>query len=302
MWQDILFGVPQGSILGLLLFNIFLADLFFTLNNIEIANYADDTTPYSVSDDIDDLISSLEKSSKDLLKWFDDNLMKSNPDKCHLLVNSREKIKVKIGDFEIENSTCEKLLGVHFGNRLTFDYHISGLFKKASKKINALARVMNLSKRKILMNAFFDSQFKYCPLIWMCHSCTNNRKIDRLHERCLRITYNDKQSSFKKLLEKDRSVSIHERNVQILASEMYKVSNNFSPPHINEIFEVRNEHPYNLRQNSQFSRPSVKSVYHGTESLYYLGPKIWDILPNIYKNIDGLHKFKKAIKKWKPEN
>ena len=100
MWQDILFGVPQGSILGLLLFNIFLADLFFTLNNIEIANYADDTTPYSVSDDIDDLISSLEKSSKDLLKWFDDNLMKSNPDKCHLLVNSREKIKVKI---EIEN-------------------------------------------------------------------------------------------------------------------------------------------------------------------------------------------------------
>ena len=183
MWQDILFGVPQGSILGPLLFNIFLADLFFTLNNTEIANYADDTTPYAVSDNIDDLISSLEKSSKDLLKWFDDNLMKSNPNKCHLLVSSCGKIKIKIGDFEIENSKCEKLLGIRFDNRLTFDYYISGLCKKASKKINALARVseyMNLSKRKILMNAFFDSQFKYCPLIWMCHSCTNKRKIDRL--------------------------------------------------------------------------------------------------------------------------
>ena len=130
MWQDILFGVPQGSILG----PLFLADLFFTLNNIEIANDADDTTPYPVSDNIDDLISSLEKSSKDLLKWFDDNLKKSNPDKCHLLVSSCEKIKMQIVDFEIENSTCEKLLGVHFDNRLTFDYHISGLCKKAGKK------------------------------------------------------------------------------------------------------------------------------------------------------------------------
>ena len=141
-----------GLNLGPLLFNIFLADLFFTLNNTEIANYADDTTPYAVSDNIDDLISFLEKSSKDLLKWFDDDLMKSNPDKCHLLASSCEKIKMEIGDFEIENSTCEKLLGVHFDNRLTFDYHISGLCKKTSKKINELARVsqyINLSKRNI---------------------------------------------------------------------------------------------------------------------------------------------------------
>ena len=72
--------------MGPLLFNTILADLFFTLNNTEIANYADDTMPYTVSDSIDDLISSLEGSSKDLLKWFDHNLMKSNPDRCHLLV------------------------------------------------------------------------------------------------------------------------------------------------------------------------------------------------------------------------
>ena len=64
LWQDILFGVPQGTILGPLLFNI----NFFTLNNTEISNYADDTTPYAVSDNMDDLISSLEKSSRDLLK------------------------------------------------------------------------------------------------------------------------------------------------------------------------------------------------------------------------------------------
>ena len=71
---------------------------------------------------------------------------------------------------------------------------------------------------------------------------------------------------------------------------------------MNEIFEVSNKHLYNLRQNSQFSWSLVKSVYHGTESLSYLGPKVWDKHPNAYKNVDGLNKFKKAIKRWKPEN
>ena len=124
-----------------LLFNIFLADLFFTLNNTEIINYADDTMPYPISDNMDGLLTSLEKPSKDLLKCFDDNFIKSNPDKCHLLVSSCKKIKMEVGDFDIENSTCEKLLGVHFDNSVTFDYHMSELCKKASKKTNALARV-----------------------------------------------------------------------------------------------------------------------------------------------------------------
>ena len=127
------------SILGPLLFDIFLADLFFTLNNKEIADYADDTTPYAVSDNRD-LMSSLEKPLEDLLKWIDDNLIKSNPNKCHLLVSSCEKIKIQIGNIKIKSSNCEELLGVHFENRSTFDYHILGLCKKASKEINALAR------------------------------------------------------------------------------------------------------------------------------------------------------------------
>ena len=76
------------------------------------------------------------------------------------------------------------------------------------------------------------------------------RKIDRLHERCLRIIYNGKQSSYKELLEKDSSFDVNVRNVQVLATKMYKVSNNFSLPQMREILKVRNEHPYNLRKNS----------------------------------------------------
>ena len=75
------------------------------------------------------------------------------------------------------------------------------------------------------MNAFFTSQFSYCPLVWMYRGRTNNNKMNRLHDRYLRIVYNDKQSSFNELLEKDDSVSIHMRNIQILATKIYYLMN-----------------------------------------------------------------------------
>ena len=98
---------------------------------------------------------------------------------------------------------------------------------------NALARVsqyINLSKKKILMNTFFDSQFKYGPLIWMCHSRIDNSKIDRLLERYLRIIYKDIQSWFKELLEKNSPIFIHERNVQMLLLKVTRPEITFHMP------------------------------------------------------------------------
>ena len=282
-----------------------MADLFFILNDVDIASYADDNTPYVIADDINGVITSLEQTSKALFEWFENNLLKSNADKCHLLVSSSDAVNLRVSEYDIKNSECEKLLGVKFDNKLTFEKHITDICRKASRKIYALARIapyMDLSKRRMVMNAFFNSQFSYCPLIWMCHNRTTNRKINSLHERCLRIIYNDKQSSFKMLLEKDSSVSIHDKNIRCLATEMYKVSNGLSPPIVSSIFTHKNCHPYNLRLNSQFSRPLVRSVFHGTESISYLGPVIWDILPDSYKNLPNVSVFKNRIKNWKPEN
>ena len=199
-------------------------DLFFVVKDIDIANYADDSTPFIVENNIDNVIASLEQVSDALFNWFKNNCLKNNVDKCHVLVSMNKPVGTKIGDYTIDNSECEKLLGVKIDVNLNFNDHISDVCKKASRKISALARVtpfMGLSKRKLLMNAFLISQFSYCPLIWMCHSRSNNRKINMLHERCLRIIYNDKQSSFAELLNKDNPDSIHIRNIQRLVVEQY---------------------------------------------------------------------------------
>ena len=149
------------------------------------------------------------------------------------------------------------------------------------------------------MNTFFTSQFNYCPLVWMFHSLTMNNKTNHLHERCLRTVCSDKTSSFE--TETDRSLPIHISNLQILATEFFKDSQDLAPTIFSEIFSERNVQ-YNLRYASEFSVPNVKSTFHGKESFSYLGPKIWDLVPKELKELSSLSAFKKAIKKWKPQN
>ena len=107
----------------------------------------------------------------------------------------------------------------------------------------------------------------------MCDSRTVNNKTNKLHERCLRIVYNDKKLSFKEKLETDKSVPIHSKNLQVKATKMYKVYRNISPPIMRQLFQLRNNY-YNLRQFSQFNLPDVRRVFCGTESISFLSPKI----------------------------
>ena len=123
-------------------------------------------------------------------------------------------IAIKIKDNENLNSECEKLLGVTIDNKFNFNNHIQKILKKANQKVHVLARItryMSIPKRKVLIDSFFISQFNYCPLVWMCHSHLMNNKINQLHEKCLRIVYSDKTSSFEELLDKDESVTTHKK-------------------------------------------------------------------------------------------
>jgi len=303
-WKEILYGVPQGSILGPLLFNIFLCDLFFMIKDVDFASFADDTTPYVECETENIVLEKLTKASLDLFEWFDNNQMKANPEKCNFITNSNNTMTLDIKNQIIPSSNSVKLLGIHIDNKLTFNGHISLMCKKANQKLNALARIspyLDINKKQTLFNAFFFSQFSYCPLIWMCHSREMNNKINRIHEKSLRIIFNDKKSSFQELLDKDNSFTVHDKNIQKLCIEMFKVVEETSPRIFSELFHKR-ENKYDLRQKDFFTIPKINTVYNGSETISVLGPKIWNSLPNALKTKNSLSSFKASIKKWQPIN
>ena len=238
-------------------------------------------------------------------QWFTSNQMKANEEKCHLLLSKNSSVSIKIKDTKVKNSACEKLLGIQIDNKLNFESHLNGLCKKASSKIHALARIspyLNQCKKKILMNSFFTAQFGYCPLVWMFCSRTINNKINKLHERCLRLIYNDKSSTYQKLITCDRSVTIHQRNIQILALEMFKVLNNLTPEVMNVVFPLKTPLNYELRRPREFYTRPIRTVHYGTESIGFLAPKIWDTVPDNIKESSTIIEFKRKIKGWIPTN
>ena len=161
-WKDILFGVPQGSILGPILFNI--SDLFLVAKDVNFASYADDNTIYQLGKTVGDAINGLQVSVEKLFKWFSDNQMKGKTDKCDLIMSTESAPELQIGDSLIKTSSCEKLLGVKIYYKLTFDEHVKSSFNKVNNKLRALARAtpyMNIEKRKLLMNFFFIAQFNF---------------------------------------------------------------------------------------------------------------------------------------------
>ena len=129
-WKEIMSDVPQGSTLGPLFLNIHLCDLFFIIEKFDIANFADDNTPYVTGENISSVVKLLEEVACAIFQWFKDNEMKANADKCHALSSTSIELTVKINEFQIKNSQSEKSLGITIDNDLKFEDHINNTCQK----------------------------------------------------------------------------------------------------------------------------------------------------------------------------
>ena len=131
---------------------------------------------------------------------------------------------------------------------------------------NGLPNFMSFQQKRIYLKTFIESQFGYCPLIWMFYSRRVNDKINHLHELSLRIVYKDNYSSYVDLLAKDKSFTIHQRNIQSLAIELFNVKRNLSNVIVCNILKTRTL-TYNLRSQTDFMRDCVNTRHYGLNSL-----------------------------------
>ena len=183
VFQILLSGVPQGSILGPILFNIFINDLFLFLKDVELANFADDNTIYTGNKSIEKLLEVLERESKSAIDWFKINDMIVNPDKFQAMILSSDKkdkkSQLNINDSAISSEDSLTLLGIEIDNKLNFKNHVSTICKKANSQLNAIGRIQNYvgkKEKETIINTFVYSNFMYCPLAWhFCPKSSQNK-------------------------------------------------------------------------------------------------------------------------------
>ena len=212
-FSNTLSGIPQGSIFGPILFNIFVNDLFLFIKDVELANFADDNTTYAPRNSLEQLIKLLEKEGKSAIDWFIMNNMIVNPDKFQAMIMSCNKTENK-HDLNTNNSIISSvdsviLLGIEIDSKLNFEKHISTICKKASRQLNTISQIQSYigkKEKEIITNTFVYSHFMYYPLA--CHFCSKSsqNKIEKIQYRSLKLITNDYNSNYKFLLKTSKLI------------------------------------------------------------------------------------------------
>ena len=172
--------------------------------------------------------------------------------------------------------------------------------KKAVQKLGVLNRISPLldpEKKRLVFNAVIKSHLNCCPLIWMFSSQKYNNLINQIHKRSLRRVYKDTSSTLQELLKRNKSVSIHHKNIQILATEVFKVVNNNCPPIMKTFFDFR-ENRYSIRKFQEMRQQKVRTVRYGLETALYRAPQLWSLVPTDLKSAPNVNQFKSKIKHW----
>ena len=305
-WSNLTKGVPQGSILGPVLFNVFMNDLFYFIKKCSLYNYADDNSMSNASAKIDEVMLNLKLDSKIAITWFIDNGMEPHPEKFQFMVMSNNVIDTHT--LELDDTTRLRsqsdvvLLGIKIDDKLTFAKHVSAICTKASKQLNAFTRIskfLSYDSKKLVINSFINSNFQYSPLVWHFCGHVNNNKIEKIRERSLRILHQDYDSSYEALLEKADFSSSFLCRLRFILLEVFKCLKKINPKCMNNLFEVK-QHDHCLRDGTRLLQPKVRTTTHGLRTISYLGAKLWNDLPVHMKNIHHMdpYEFKSMLLLW----
>ena len=300
-WNHISRGIAQGSILGPLIFNIFINDLLFIVKRCKLSSYADDTQIFFAHNDYREVESAINSDLELVDKWYDENGLKRNNSKYQAIVMGKSDVTL---DFKCENSSIPvskefEMHGITIDNKLKFDNHVAKICRKVSQQIAVLKRMKKMlpfETRRDLYLAFILPHFKYCSETWNFCSKSAADKLERLNERAIRFVFRDKYTSYSKLLNALGLSSLkQQRLIKITLSIFNALHNSLAPKCIQDLIVHRKNVCYNLRGHYILSLPKPKSTTYGLNSVCYIGPKLWNSIPNMFRNITDFKSFKRSI-------
>lgn len=300
--QKVKYGVPQGSILGPLLFIIFVNDMSEHIDDCTLIQYADDTQ-FLHSDVINELDTIINKTEETLRKanlYFLKNGLKMNANKTQcIFIGTRQLIskipintKIRLHDSTIQPTTHVKNLGVYIDRYMAFDIHISEIHKKVMGILMFLNRVKDYfdkETRKIIVQSLVLSILNYCNIVWGSSNNTLLAKVQKLQNFAAKIVDGraKKYDHVTHILKDLKWLTIKDKIFHDTGVAIFKYLNNLHPDHLLNLPTVNNITNSSTRQQNNLFVPKVNTD-NGERSLYVMGPKVWNSLPSDVKKATSL--------------
>ena len=301
-------GVPQGSILGPLLFLIYINDLPASGLSSTPRLYADDTCLTLTSHDPNDLQIKLNSDLNKVQSWLQANKLSLNVKKTkYSIIATQYKVAyldhqpdVRINGHSVDRVRTHRYLGVEIDDTLTWHSQIDQIVKKVSAGLAILKRTRALVPRDILINmynALVVPYFDYCSPVWGCIGKCQSERLQKLQNRAARIiTNSDYMTPSSCLLHDLGWDTLEKRRTKQLAITMYNVVNDHFPLRLHELFQTTSQvHTYNLRESAHnlfIPRPLSEA---GKRSLHYRGATLWNSLSAISKTQTTVTGFKESL-------